>query len=173
MNAHKLFITQVLLELRQRPTQDVSVAAHMQAGVIARSLDPVDVRDTHEQHLAPASDYESLWGSRLRRQVVGEPFLGTLQGTTEARVVERLQQVIERSRLEGAQRIFVVGRHEDDGRRQIVAQQLEYVEAAAFGHLHIEKHQVRLRFSDLLNGIQAGRTFGDGSNVWITVQQHG
>ena len=60
MNAQKLLITQVALELQQRAPQDVRVAAHVQAGVIAGSLDTVDVRHTHEGHLALTSHHESL-----------------------------------------------------------------------------------------------------------------
>ena len=53
------------------------------------------------------------------------------------------------------------------------AQQLDHVEAVAFRHLHIEKHQVRLRSANLLDGVQPGPAFGDGSDVRITPQQHG
>src|SRR6202007_2911418 len=102
-------------ELRQRPPQDVRVAAHVQTGVIARSFNPIDIGDTQEQYPALTSDYESLCFSRLRRPVA--------------------------------------------------AQQLEYVKAVAFGHLHVEKHQVGARFSNLLNSLQPGPTLGDGSNV--------
>src|SRR5262249_37647335 len=128
---------------------------------------------TQEQHLTLTSDYEPLCCSRLRRQVVSEPLLGTIQSTAKACIVEWLQQVIERPRLECTQRILIVGRHEDDDRRQIAAQQLEYVEAPAFGHLHVQKHQVGLRFSDFEDGLQPGLTLHDGSNVRITTQQHG
>src|SRR6266702_4698898 len=108
VNATKPLVAQVLLEFQECPTDDVRVTAHMHAGVISRSLDPVDVRDIHK---------------------------------------------------------------EDD--RQLVAQQLEHVKAAAFGHLHVEKYQIRLRSSDLLDSLHAGRAFDDGRDVRITLQQYG
>ena len=165
-------VTQVPLEFQQRPTHDVRVTAHMQAGVIARSLDPVDIRDIQEQHLAPTLDYESLRWLAVAAVCSARSYPWRDSRHDEARVVKWLQQVIERPRLEGAQRILIVGRHKDDGRRQIAAQQLEYVKAPAFGHLHVEKHQVRLRFSDCLDRLQAGPAFGDGSNVRITAQEY-
>src|SRR5262249_9128639 len=102
VNTNELFITQVFLELRQRPTQDVRFVAHVQAGVIVRSLDPVDVRDIQEQHLALISDYESLCCPLLLWDVMGKPLLGTIQSTSKARIIEGLQQVVERAGLEGA-----------------------------------------------------------------------
>ena len=87
-----------------------------------------------KEHPALRPDDELLRCPRSRRWVVRELLLGPAQGASKARVVERLQQVVERSRLEGAQRIFVVSRHEYDGGRQIAAQELQHVEAIALRH---------------------------------------
>jgi hypothetical protein len=62
--------------------------------------------------------------------------------------------------------------YKNDRWREIAAQQFQHVKAAAFGHLHVEKHQVRPRFPDHLNPFQARRAFIDGSNVRITAQQY-
>jgi hypothetical protein len=93
----------------------VRVSAHVHARVISRSLDPIDLRSIQEQHLTPTFHYESLSSFGLCRRIVLELLFGTIQRTTEARVVEWLQQVIKRSRFEGAQRVLIVGRHKDDG----------------------------------------------------------
>src|SRR5271154_2509084 len=83
----ELFLAQVFLQFRQRATHDVRIRTDMQAGVIARSLDPVDVRRIQEQHLTPTFDHQSFCGCRVRGRVVGEFVLGATQRATEARII--------------------------------------------------------------------------------------
>ena len=72
----KALLAQILLELRQAAANDVRVAAHMEAGVVARGLDPIDVRDIHKQQPARRSDDEPLGRLRLQRPIVRELVLG-------------------------------------------------------------------------------------------------
>ena len=51
-----------------------------------------------------------------------------------------LQHVVDRVHVEGADRVLVEGRHEDDG--HVAAEQLQHLEAVELGHLHVEEQQV-------------------------------
>src|SRR5579859_805131 len=122
----------------------------VQAGIIVGRLDPVDLGDFDEANFSRVLDDDALKppGSRFfagaRRLSLDAVFtpavltsiepnslLRALQRQLEARVVERLQQVVERSRGEGAKRVLIVGGDEDDGRGQVAAQQLKHVESVA------------------------------------------
>lgn len=83
VNAHKLCVVQVSLKLQQCPTHNVREITHMQAGVVAHSFNPVDVRDVQEQHLASAFDDEALGSLHSLRCVVCKLILGTLQCTVK------------------------------------------------------------------------------------------
>jgi hypothetical protein len=47
---------------------------------------------------------------------------------------------------------------------------LKHIEAATSRHLHIEKHKIRLRFSNDLNSLQPGLALDDSSNIRVTPQ---
>ena len=90
VNAHKLVLVQVTLEVQERPAQDMSVSADMQTRVITDRFHPIDVRDVEKQHLVAAFHYDSLCPMSLRRSVVRDFFLGTTQGKAEAPIVRGL-----------------------------------------------------------------------------------
>ncbi len=144
--------------------------ADVHAGVVAGGLDPVDVRDIQKYQFAAAFDRQALHALRRYRRVVRNFVLGPAQGADEARVVEWLQQVVECSRLERAQRVVFVSGHKDDRRRQVGAEQLKHVEAVAFGHLHVEKHQIVSGFLHRLDRFWARLAFDDGADVGIAAQ---
>jgi hypothetical protein len=60
VDAHEFFVADVALELGKCPPQNVRLSADMQAGVVARSLDPVDIRYIEEQHLTATFDDQSF-----------------------------------------------------------------------------------------------------------------
>ena len=75
--------------------------------------------------------------------VLADPFAGALERRLEPLVVERLQQVVQRMRLEGTQRKLVVGRDEDDDRHTTDADRLKHVETIDLRHLDVEEEQIR------------------------------
>ena len=79
----------------------------------------------------------------------------------EALAVERLEQVVERVDVEGAQRVVIEGGHEDDERHARGADGFDDFEAAGAGHLHVEKDEVRLQASDGVDRVGAGGALGD------------
>src|SRR5437868_14889290 len=81
--------------------------------------------------------------------------------------VVRLEQIIERVRLECFQRELVVRRAEDDGRHRRAGDGIEHFEAVESRHLHVEKNQVRCPTFDLLHGFLAAAAFTDDFNVFV------
>src|SRR5271163_5280738 len=112
--------------------------SYMQASVIVGGFDPVNLGDFHECDPAGTLDGQTL---HLSRQIsaMDDLLLGTVEGPIESRIVEGLQQVIERPRLESAQCIMVICGHEYDCGWKVLAQQFEHVEAIALRHLHVEE----------------------------------
>ena len=68
----------------------------------------------------------------------------------EPRVVERLEQVVDRRELERAQRVAIVGGHEDDRRHPLGADRAHHVEPGELGHLVVEQHEIRSAGQDRL-----------------------
>jgi hypothetical protein len=117
-----------------------------------------------------ALDHESR-SPASRSGVVKDHFLGAIYSADKSRVVEGLQQIIERSRFEGAQRVLIVRGYKDDSGRQTRSEHLEHVKAVAFRHLHIEEYQVRFRGFDLLDRVRSRRRFDHGADVRVALQQ--
>ena len=78
-----------------------------------------------------------------------------LERALEALGVERLEQVVERGKLEGLERVLVVGSHEDRRGHLGGPNRLEYVETRHARHLHIEEHEIRTRRTDHFDGCHA------------------
>ena len=74
--------------------------------------------------------------------------------------VERLQQVVERVHVEGAQGVVIEGGHEDDQRHARRADGFDDLESARAGHLYVEKDQVRFQASDGVDRVGAGGALG-------------
>ena len=88
----------------------------------------------------------------------------------QARVLDRLQKIVERVRLERLQCVLIV-RGDEHGQRHLRrrhrAQQLEAVDA---GHLHVEQHQLGLMFGDREECLAAVAGFGDDFDVGMSRQ---
>ena len=82
---------------------------------------------------------------------------GALDGLQHAGFVEGLEQIVDGVDVEGAHRVLVEGRSEDDLRQPVVVldELLEHGEAVEAGHLHVEKDDVGLVLADELDGLDA------------------
>ena len=140
--------------------QQVGSTGHVQTDVVALGLDPVDVlrsdKDAavargHDQPPQVAVIAAHVLQQRLQATVqiasllLTDPLARALQRRAEALVVERLQQVVQRMRLEGAQGELVVGGHEDHHGHTTDADRLQHVEAVDLGHLNVQEEQIRWR----------------------------
>jgi hypothetical protein len=97
----------------------------------------------------------------------------TFEGEVEACIVEGLEEIVEGSGFEGAKGVLIVGSDEDDGGRDIVAEEFEHVEAVALGHLNVEKEEVGLELADEGGGFDAGAALGQDFDRGVAAQEDG
>ena len=142
----------------------VALAAAVERHVVVLRLrviqfferDHVDPRAVpHRQALRPLAGRARFPRQLRRGRPLSQPRLGALQRPLEALGAERLQQVIHRVGVESAHGVLVVRRHEDH-RRGVGPRldQLQHLEAVQFGHLDVEKHQVRRGLGDGLHRLE-------------------
>jgi hypothetical protein len=93
------------------------------------------------------------------------------RASVEALVAERLEQVVERPRVEGPQRVLVEGGDEDDHRHAGDADLAHHREAVHLGHLHVEQHEVGRVRADRRDGLASVRALAHQRDVGIVVQQ--
>jgi hypothetical protein len=132
----------------------------VQPHVVAGGVHPVDLVGPDEKDAAAGLDDDAVgrlsgFGLQIlhhRQQPLAEiagtlPFQAlarALQRAQEPRPVERLQQVVERMDLEGAQRVLVVGGREDDHRQALRRERADDAEAVHDRNLHVEEDQLGL-----------------------------
>jgi hypothetical protein len=68
----------------------------------------------------------------------------------EARVLHRLQQIVDGAGFERLHRVLVESRHDDDDGHRLTREVAHHLETAHDGHLQVEKDQFRPEFLDLL-----------------------
>src|SRR5579872_1226959 len=88
-----------------------------------------------------------------RRKFPTQTPLGAIESGFETLSVKRLQKVIDRMHIEGADGIFIVGSNEYDG--PIRANQLEHFEAVQLRHLNIEEEKIGFEFANHLHRIES------------------
>ena len=77
------------------------------------------------------------------RLALGELVAHVREGSLEPLVHQRLQQVVERVRIEGVDRIPVESSHEDDHRHAGLRDAAQHLESVDARHLDVEEHEVR------------------------------
>src|ERR1051325_739649 len=88
-----------------------------------------------------------------------------LQHGAEALLPTRLEQVVERLHFERAQRVLVMRRDEDDGRRAI--EQREHFEAVELRHLDVDEEDIGIVLRHGANGFESVRAFGDDLEFFV------
>ncbi len=89
----------------------------------------------------------------------------------KAVVAERLQEIVHRVDLEGAQRVLVVGRDEDHHRHPVHANGLDNPEAVELRHLQVEEDQVRSDASHRVHRGAAVRALPHQLDVALVAEQ--
>src|SRR5580700_9940414 len=134
MNPAKGARIQLSLQRCNAPPQQMRLAAHMHTDVVVLRLHPVDVRDLHIRDLPEAAQREPL-RLLLRDIFLQRNFLfGALHRELKTRIVEWLQEIVERTGIERAQRMRVVCRYKNDDGLPLALELAEYVKSPAFGH---------------------------------------
>src|SRR5687768_14144830 len=128
--------------------------------VLAVGLDPVELRSFEEDDPPFRFDYETfqigtLLSDGLEQSgdlllvivslaAVSKFLVNSRHGLIETKLVERLQQVIERCGFECPNSVLLVRGNKDDLRQSGRAKSLKCREAVYLRHLHVEENKVRL-----------------------------
>jgi hypothetical protein len=133
------------LQVRNRHAQQVSAAVGcVQPHVIPLGFYPAHLL-TRDKPRAPGCLNRDR-GERVvvrRIRVIGRASERPPEGGAQPRARYRLEQVVARSDLEGANRVFLEGRNEDDSRgRGEPAQDIAQLDAVERGHPDIEENDV-------------------------------
>src|SRR5436853_246370 len=88
----------------------------------------------------------------------------------EARIVDRLQEVVHRTRLERLDGVLVVGGDEHHHRQRLLRQVRQHLETRHTGHLDVEEHEVRLVLLDGREGLAASRALRDDLEIGRVAQ---
>ena len=173
------------LEFLHRAAQHVSLARRVNTQVVARRVDPEDVCHVDTGRGPAVLDGQPLRMTRRRvgpalerlfqRQLLARQVADQLQQTgamphclanvelfprpfdsgVEPRFVDGLEQIVERIRLEGANRVFGVRRDEYDHRHLGTSHMPEHVETVHPRHLDIEEHDVGFEPHDVVQRFPA------------------
>ena len=119
----------------------MGLTADVKLGVVAAALDPVHVARGHVAGPSPQHHREPI-------QVPGRPAprdAGTrpVQRARQPLLVERLEQVVHRGRVERLHRVLGVRGNEDDVRHGRQVQALDQREPVRARHADVEQNQVR------------------------------
>ena len=164
MDAQELPGVQPGLQAGQGLLLQVLPSAGLEQHIVVLGLDVVDAGQGDHGHPGAVLDQQPFLepplpgGGRQGRRIrpsrgSAAAELGLGQGRLEALGAERLEQVVRRVHLEGAQGVPVVGGDEHHGRARI--QQLQHLEAVQPGHLDIQEQQVRRLLRGRPDGLEA------------------
>jgi hypothetical protein len=102
-----------------------------------------------------------------------DPLLGAVQRLPQAGLLDRLQQVIDRVHLEGADRVLVVGGDERDKRHLGFLEHAHDPDAIQFGHLQVQEREIRPLALDRFDRLFAGFRCGDDQHILERTKQRG
>src|SRR4030095_11313769 len=88
---------------------------------------------------------------------------GTIQSFPESFGAERLQQIVDCVDVEGADRVLVVGRNEDDVR--LASDQIEPFESVQARHLDIQQQKIRLQVGDRFDSLETIPALGNDFKI--------
>ena len=146
----------------------IFVTAHDQYAIRAFEIAAVDylLKPVSEERFSMAFERAS---ARLQRAPHEE---GTRQvlAMLEA-IANPARQVVDRGDLECANRVLIVGGHEDERRHVLRADRLHDPEAVHAGHLDVEQHQVRFLVANQRDRLAAVARLGHGLDLRLTAEQ--
>ncbi len=146
MHADELSSAETFLQRRKRFPHEMPAASRMHRGVIIVGLDPLNLLDIDDQVGASATKDQTTWGRVMgsrSRLASSQSFSCPLHRSTKSRLMEWLDEVINRVCVEGLNRKRVVRRDEDHERPLARVQLSQQLEPVTLGHLNIEKREVR------------------------------
>src|SRR6185503_18839164 len=76
----------------------------------------------------------------------------------KARIVKRLQEIVQSAHLESLQRILVISGNKDDHRHRLISELLQHLKPIHLRHLHIKKNQIGFKRANAGDGVTAVST---------------
>ncbi len=168
MHAHEPARVEPFRQIVQGGAVQQFFTPHVQSDIDARRLDPVDVDRTneprrssrlHDQPIEPAlctgrcaSHHLHYTLPEFADTALVETSLRARHGSLEALIAEGFQQVVECIRLEGPNRVLIVGCDKDGQRHLRCANRVDHTQSIELRHLHIQEHQVGPFLLNCLNG---------------------
>ena len=106
----------------------------------------------------------------LDAALLGEAAADALERVGEPRLVHRLHQIVDRVRLEGAQRMVRISGDEDEQRRLHLHQALDHREAVEARHLDVEEDEIGLVGLDRADRLAAVRAGVDDLDILMRLE---
>ena len=160
------------LQLGQGAADGVRPLSHVDHHLLLLDADPIHLAHVEHADGIPVLHRQAGQVPPLGRQALqqgGEPggqvlllgqrFLGPPHRRLQARLAERLEQIVQGVDLKGPDGVLVVGRDKDDGRR--VCQRLDDAKAVQARHLDVQQHQVGRQRLDRLHRLEPVDRFAD------------
>ena len=94
----------------------------------------------------------------------------SIERSLEASIVDRFQQVVDRSRLECLDGVLIISRDEYQHGQRLMRNVGQHLESRHARHLDVEKHQVGVIGGDGGEGLTAIRTLRDDLEIASLVQ---
>src|SRR5690349_8512268 len=88
-------------------------------------------------------------GIDLRKSALLQVLASALQSELQSALLEWLEQIVQGMDFKSLDRMLVIRRDKDDGRKSLGRQRAEHVEPRDQRHLNVEEHKVRAM---VLNG---------------------
>jgi hypothetical protein len=168
------------------PNEMGSVAS-MQTYVVPDRVDPVYVRHPHEIMLGSPAGYEVHWTPAFCRDACGkgakrlvryfggagglrESSAHTGDGGCEPLGAHGLEEIVDGVHFERADRILVIGGHEYDCRKTLVAQGTHDLEAIELGELNVEEDEIGLTLGNEVQ--RAGPIFSGPDELEVRLTEH-
>src|SRR5262249_44916294 len=165
MNANETPWIQSRLEMMHPLAKQMGSSVEVNLDVVIGSFNPVDLRNPNEKDSTGTTDRQSVEkrdrglqsaGGQLLEVPLTDSCLCSLERSIESLIIEGLEQIIGRRRIEGANRMLLVCGDEDHGWRTFCFQPLEKLKSAEPRQVHVEKQQIRLRSVNRLERVRAG-----------------
>lgn len=170
VNAAKQPGVEVALKIRHAASQQVGLGADVEARVVIRSLNPIDLRRAYEEYLAGAFDDDAFHFARTG--CGGKSFFGAAESAFETGIIKGFQQVVERAGLERAQGELIMRGDKDSRGRKIGAEHFKKIESVVVGHLNVKENQVRPDAVDGCEGLSAGAAFANELDFRIALEEY-
>src|SRR5258705_523566 len=171
---------QTCLQPAQRLANVVRDLSEMNSRQIVTRLDPEDLVRVQEKDLSVHLNADSVLPcieladvleeraqlrryGRLRRLL--QALLRAIERLMKTNVIDGLEQIVERAKLERGNRVIIESRDENDGRHLVGADLGNHIEAIELRHLHVEEYQIGLVHADGGNGLESVLTFANDFDV--------